>query len=170
MSYLKELKARRKVASIAIFFGLIEFIYPQQTTAYGIRTITVDAHEAIYRDLRLTGNNSSLLTCERLPEVPDRPVKKTIIATVTAYSSSIDETDGDPFTTASGSKTHAGVVAYNYLPFGSKVRIPGTTGNKTFIVQDRLRAGASQYHFDIWMPSKAEAKQWGVKVLKIEVL
>src|SRR3989338_8592683 len=40
------------------------------------------------------------------------------VMTLTAYSSSADETDSTPFITASGSKTRHGVVASNDLPFG----------------------------------------------------
>lgn len=105
-----------------------------------------------------------------LPEIDLRPAKKTIKLSVTAYSSSLDECDGDPFTTASGEKVRDGIIAYNNLPFGTKVRFPEKFGDKVFTVTDRMAAGKGKYIADIWMPSKQEAKQWGVKILKMEIL
>lgn len=106
----------------------------------------------------------------RLPEVEDQPVRRVIRLTVTAYSSTVDQTDGDPFTTASGSRVRDGIIAYNYLPFGTRVRFPDIFGDKVFVVQDRLNARAGQYLADIWMPSREQAKQWGHKVLRMEIL
>ena len=37
---------------------------------------------------------------------------------LTAYSSSVDETDDTPFITASGKHVRDGIVATNFLPFG----------------------------------------------------
>ncbi|MDP3964523.1 MAG: 3D domain-containing protein [bacterium] len=107
---------------------------------------------------------------ERLPEIPDRVAKKSILLTVTAYSSSPDETQGDPFITASGKRTSKGTVAYNHLPFGTKVRMPDVFGEQIFRVEDRLPTGAGLHHVDMWMPSKQEAKQWGVRVVRMEIL
>ncbi|MFH1543177.1 MAG: 3D domain-containing protein [Patescibacteria group bacterium] len=105
-----------------------------------------------------------------LPQVKNRQARHTITLTVTAYSSSVDECDSDPFTTASGEKVRDGIIAYNFLPFGAKVRFPEKFGDKVFTVTDRMAAYKGKYIADIWMPSKNEAKQWGVKVLKMEIL
>ncbi|MBU0612564.1 3D domain-containing protein [Patescibacteria group bacterium] len=107
---------------------------------------------------------------EQLPIAGKREAKKTFYLTVTAYSSTVDQCDGDPFTTASGETVHDGIIAYNYLPFGTKVRFPEMFPEKVFEVQDRLRAGASTYLADLWMETREEAIQWGAKVLKIEIL
>ena len=106
----------------------------------------------------------------RLPEVERRPAKRVIRLTVTAYSSTVDQTDGDPFTTASGTQVRDGIIAYNYLPFGTRVRFPDIFGDKVFVVQDRLNARAGTYLADIWMPSREQAIQWGHKVLRMEIL
>jgi 3D (Asp-Asp-Asp) domain-containing protein len=107
---------------------------------------------------------------EQLPLAGEREAKKSFYLTVTAYSSTVDQCDGDPFTTASGETVHDGIIAYNHLPFGTKVRFPEIFPGKVFEVQDRLRAGAGIYHADIWMGSREEAIQWGARVIKIEVL
>ncbi len=147
--------------------ALLEFIYPRSVAAE-IGT-ALSQPEMDEQPVALVSSNQPEIVC-KLPEIADRPARKTLRATVTAYSSSIDETDSDPFTTASGAKTHSGIIAYNHLPFGTRIRFPEIYGDKIFVVEDRLRAGASRTHFDIWLPSKMEAKQWGVKTLVIEIL
>lgn len=159
--------------------ALIEFVYPHSVLGQRADSILRLGDELAYQEIPAVVTFGEVVSrnrvCEnndacRLPEVPSRPSKKSFYVTVTAYSSSVDETDSDPFTTASGSKTRLGVAAYNHLPFGSKFRLPDKFGDRVFTIEDRLRAGAGKYHVDIWMPSKAEAKQWGVKVVKIEIL
>ena len=88
---------------------------------------------------------------------------------VTAYTSHPWETDSTPFTTASGVKVRDGIIAANFLPFGTLVRFPDYFGNKVFEVQDRMNP-RYYYQADIWMPNKEEAKAFGRKILKIEIL
>lgn len=107
-----------------------------------------------------------------LPQVTDKQYKvaKTIRLTVTAYSSTVDQTDSDPFTTASGERVADGIIAYNFLPFGTKVRFPERFGNKIFVVEDRLRTGHGHYIADMWMPSRQQAQQWGARILTMEIV
>lgn len=86
--------------------------------------------------------------------------------TITAYSSSVDETDSTPFITASNTRTRDGVVAANFLPFGTKVKIPELFGDKVFVVEDRMHRRFSD-RLDIWFPSKGEAKQFGKRKAQI---
>lgn len=86
---------------------------------------------------------------------------------VTAYSSTPDQTDDTPFITASGAFVRDGIVAANFLPFGTKVRIPEAFGEKTFVVEDRMKHNNS---LDIWFPTREEARAFGVKSLKMEIL
>src|SRR3989344_4334376 len=60
--------------------------------------------------------------------------------TITAYSSRPEETDSTPFIAASGKRVFDGMVAANWLPLGTKVRIPELYGNKIFVVEDRMHA------------------------------
>ncbi|MFA6909114.1 MAG: hypothetical protein WC289_04495 [Patescibacteria group bacterium] len=109
---------------------------------------------------------------ERLPlnaDKPREPATRTVYLSITAYSSTPDQTDGDPFTTASGSTVRDGIIAANFLPIGTRVRIPDYYGDKIFIVEDRMNA-RYWYMADIWMPSRQEAKEWGVRYTKLEVL
>lgn len=105
-----------------------------------------------------------------LPDVAQYEIKKTIRLTVTAYSSTVDQTDGDPWTTASGATVRDGIIAHNVLPFGTRVRFPDVFGEKVFIVQDRLSPRKGYYIADIWMPTREQAKAWGAPILKMEVL
>lgn len=96
----------------------------------------------------------------------DTKIVKTLI---TAYSSTVDQTDDTPFITASGSYVRPGIVAANFLPFGATIRIPGIFGNQIFVVEDRLHEKNSD-QIDIWMTTEKEALEFGVKISEIEIL
>ena len=95
---------------------------------------------------------------------------KTIKVVVTAYSSTPDQTDTTPFTTASGKSVKDGVIANNLLAFGTKVKIPSLYGDKIFVVEDRMNKRMGNNRFDIWMPEKDLAINFGVKTAEIQVL
>ena len=98
--------------------------------------------------------------------LPAVEVPKHFTAEVTAYSSSPDETWGDPFITASGREVHDGLVACpRRFPFGTRFRI----GSRIYTCWDRLHP-RFDHRFDIWKPSKQEALKFGRRVLVIEAL
>lgn len=101
------------------------------------------------------------------PKSGDSVIKQKI--TVTAYSSTPDQTDDSPFITANGTVVHDGIVAANFLKFGTRVRFPTLYGDKVFVVTDRMNVRYN-YHLDIWMPSRESAKQFGVKYVDVEIL
>lgn len=88
-------------------------------------------------------------------------------ATVTAYTSSVDETDENPFETASGSTVSRGTLACpSKYPFGTVVVING----KHYICEDRMnKRYRDTERFDIWKETKADAFAWGKKELQIKV-
>lgn len=92
---------------------------------------------------------------------------------ITAYSSTREQTDATPCITANGFNVcrhnTENVIAANFLPFGTRVKIPELFGEKEFIVQDRMNARYSN-RVDIWMTSRQKAKQFGVKRAHIIVL
>lgn len=92
---------------------------------------------------------------------------------VTAYSSTKDQTDSSPCTTANGFDVCANgaenVIAANFLPFGTKVQFPEYFGDRVFVVQDRMHRRFSN-RVDIWMKTRTAAKQFGVKHLKMVVV
>jgi len=99
------------------------------------------------------------------------PVSKTSVRTVivTAYSSTPDQTDDSPFITANGAYVRDGIVAANFLPFGTKVKFPEYSGDKIYTVEDRM-AKKNSRKIDIWMSSRSEAINFGVKNLAYEVV
>jgi len=90
--------------------------------------------------------------------------------TVTAYSSTEWETQGDPFVTASGKRVEDGIVANNFLAFGTEIKLPEIFGDKTFTVQDRMHFRKSDYHFDVWFPSHKQALNFGAQTSEIEIV
>jgi len=100
----------------------------------------------------------------------NQKVAKTIKVVLTAYSSTPDQTDDDPFITASGKTVADGIVANNMLPMGTKIRIPELYGDKVFVVEDRMNRRKSDYHVDIWFPERQLAVNFGVKTANIEIL
>ena len=88
---------------------------------------------------------------------------------ITAYSSVPEETDDTPFITASGSYVRFGVVAANWLPIGTAVRIPEFFGKQVFIVEDRMNKRHDD-KLDVWFPTKEAAINFGKRVAKIEVI
>jgi 3D (Asp-Asp-Asp) domain-containing protein len=102
-------------------------------------------------------------------EGKDRVARK-IKMIITGYSSTVWETQGNPFITASGKRVRDGIIANNLLPFGTKVKIPSLFGDKVFVVEDRMNSKKGYYHADIWFPSREQALKFGAKIAEVEVL
>ena len=89
--------------------------------------------------------------------------------TVTAYSSTFDQTDDSPFIMASGKYVYDGAIAANFLSIGTKVRFPEKYGDKIFTVEDRMNK-RYDYRMDIWMETRQEAQSFGLRKLKYEIV
>lgn len=102
-----------------------------------------------------------------LPQNKDLPYY-TMYTTATAYSSTVDQCDGDPFTAAWGNHVYWGMIASNYFPRGTKIQIPQYFGNKMFSTEDTMN---KRYYnrIDIWMTDRQQAKNWGAKYIEIRV-
>lgn len=103
------------------------------------------------------------------PEEKNFQITKAYLVRATAYSSTVDQTDDSPFVTASGTYVRDGIIAANFLPFGTQVRIPGVFGDKIFIVEDRMNK-RYWHNIDVWFPDRQLAKEFGVKNITIEVI
>jgi len=119
-------------------------------------------------EIAMIEENSFLPLSEHLNPQP-QPVRE-IQVIVTGYSSTIDQTDLDPFITAAGTWVRDGIVANNYLLMGTKIRMPELYGDKVFVVEDRMSWTKGNYQIDIWFPSYWEALNFGAKRTYIEVL
>jgi len=111
----------------------------------------------------LLAQNSPLL---RMPKEDTH--KKVIKILITGYSSSFEETDETPLITASGNYVRPGIVAANFLPFGTKIRLPKIFGDQIFIVEDRLHENYND-RIDVWFPNKEEALKFGAKISEVEI-
>lgn len=104
------------------------------------------------------------------PAAPIKPATSRIIyVTVTAYSSTPDQTDDTPFITASGARVRDGIIAANFLRFGAKVKFPDYSGDKIYEVTDRMNARYPN-RADIWMATREAALDFGIRTLKMEIL
>lgn len=92
---------------------------------------------------------------------------------VTAYNSLPEQTDSTPCITADGfnvcSHNTEDVIAANFLPFGTRVRIPDYFGTRVFTVHDRMNERYNN-RIDVWMREKSDAKNFGARYLKIEIV
>jgi len=143
---------------LAIFADLL---FPKATAA-----------DSMVPSFTAIGNEAVLEIMESEPahlvRAEDKEPKKVIYVTMTAYSSTPDQTDDSPFITANGTWVHDGTLAANFLPFGTKVRLPDYSGDKVYVVEDRMNQRYT-YRADIWMETREAAKQFGVKYLKMEI-
>jgi 3D (Asp-Asp-Asp) domain-containing protein len=108
-------------------------------------------------------------TLNSLTPAVQREERYSTVRMVTAYSSTPDQTDDTPFITANGTRVRDGIIAANWLKFGTRVRIPEMYGDKIFIVTDRMHPRFDE-RVDIWMETREEAIVFGARRLTIEVL
>ena len=87
----------------------------------------------------------------------------------TGYNSEVAQTDDSPFIAADGTHVYDGMVAANFLKFGTKIMIPEYFGNKVFTVHDRMNRRYWE-RVDVWFPEKPQALKWGVRTVKIVIL
>lgn len=108
-----------------------------------------------------------------LPEAAELDVYWSGYYSMTAYNSLAGQTDSTPCITANGfNLCEHGIedsVAANFLRFGTKIRIPELFGDKVFVVRDRMNKRYTN-RVDIWMKSYENARDFGLKYAKIEVL
>ncbi|MDE2001685.1 MAG: hypothetical protein KGI60_03945 [Patescibacteria group bacterium] len=120
----------------------------------------------------LAGNSLPSSTPETLVFSPAQTAPDattTLSVTVTAYSSTVSQTDSTPFIAASGKHVYDGIIAANFLPFGTKVKIPALFGDKIFTVDDRMNRRYPD-RVDVWFPTTSQAKHFGIKKTDIVII
>jgi 3D (Asp-Asp-Asp) domain-containing protein len=119
-------------------------------------------------------DNNGQVENGHLPQNDGLEEKYSITAVITAYNSDIGQTDNSPCITANGfdlcKHGQEDSVAINGMKMGTRVRIPELFGDRVFVVRDRMNARYSSDRVDVWMISRSDAKKFGVKVAKLEVL
>ena len=97
-------------------------------------------------------------------------VRSSMSVLATAYSSTPDQTDSTPFITASNTQVRHGIIATNDLPIGTQVKLPELYGDEVFVVEDRMNQRYTGKHrIDIWMSERADAKNFGVRNVNMEI-
>jgi 3D (Asp-Asp-Asp) domain-containing protein len=108
----------------------------------------------------------------KLPKAEDASPRRTFTIPITAYSSDPWQTDDTPCIAARGfdlcEHDEEDVVAANFLPMGTKLRIPELYGDRVFTVVDRMNE-RYWYRMDLWKREKSDAKAFGIKYATIEV-
>lgn len=100
---------------------------------------------------------------------PEPQPKRIFNGSLTAFTSTVAETDASPFTTASGAHVADGIVAANCLAFGTKIKIPALFGDKIFVVEDRLAKWHGCNSVDLWFPNRPAAFQFGHRYAEVQV-
>ncbi len=136
---------------------------PLLTADFKAKTDFPNDYSGYFNDAVIAGNPILI------SEIQAKKQRQTLIAVATAYSSEPEQTDNTPFITASGSYVRDGVAASNFLPFGTKFRMPELFGNRVFVVEDRMHSRYDD-RVDIWFPEEKEAIKFGIKRTKVEIL
>ena len=119
--------------------------------------------------LKIEPRISAVIVEEEKPLIKKYEVLEVINTTLTGYSSTVDQTNSQPFITASGAWVRDGIVATNFLPFGTQIRIPRYFGDKIFVVKDRMNQRHNN-RVDIWFSSRQQALNFGIKHSYIEIV
>ena len=118
----------RRVFQVALVALVAQFVFPHFTLAQAAPEILVQTSDVtiilpIGQPLTPTVPLARAIPAPKPPKPAPKVVRvKTVV--MTAYSSTRDQPDGDPFTTASGAKVKDGIIAMNGVPFGTKLRFP----------------------------------------------
>jgi len=123
------------------------------------------------KEVSTTNQQNSLMVIggDSLMGINESLLPKMTKVVLTGYSSTPDQTDDTPFITASNTRVRDGVVAANFLAFGTKVKIPAIFGDKVFTVEDRM-AKKHNDKIDIWFPERHLAKNFGIKEAEVVIL
>jgi len=151
-------RVKNGLFALAVVVVFLEMCFPQYTYAQMVNLPAIQ-HEEI--------NLAAPL--EIAPAEVFKP-KVTKLVSMTAYSSTVDQCDSTPFITANGSRVRDGIVAANFVPFGTKIKIPSLYGDKIFTVEDRMNRRFDK-RVDIWMNTRQEAIIFGFKQqIEIEIV
>ena len=148
---------------IAVFVASLSFVIPPVTRA---AASAVAPSRAVA--LEVSAMQNATAPFGNLPKAGLGEPTYTMKVTATAYNSEVGQTDDTPFITASGTTVRHGVIAANFLPIGTMVKIPDLYGDQIFTVEDRMNPRYDK-RVDIWMVERSEAIQFGVRTIAIEV-
>ena len=130
-----------------------------QSSAYLRQNQVTSSFQAMLTD----ANAGSLNSAQGNPD-------QIVHAVITAYTSTPDQTDDSPFIAATGKRVYDGMIAANWLPFGTQIKIPSVYGDKIFTVDDRMNRRYGYGRLDVWLDAtKTDARKFGVKRVDVEI-
>ena len=133
---------------------------------------SMEGNRNIIKEINIFSNFSKIKN--KLPESEALEVSYTRNVVFTAYNSEVGQCDSTPCITANGfNLCEHGIedtIAMNGIKMGTKIRVPELFGDQIFVVRDRMNSRYGSDRGDVWMLEKQEAKEFGVKLAKIEVL
>lgn len=157
------LKNAKKLVILLIFALCMNFLF------FSLPVLASAAKEVV----DIVNINEPSKQISVIAEEPKIAVKSVSTHSATAYNSDPAQTDSTPCITANGFDVcKHGVedtIAANFLPFGTKVRMPELYGDRVFVVRDRMNSRYTS-RVDIWMLRKVDARKFGVQKIVIEVL
>lgn len=167
----------KKIIISFVFLVVFEFVgFPLPVLASQAVCDTDNNPDAVNEPVAIdipTTNSDSMGATNSLPLNIDLGIARTDYRIITAYSSEVSQCDGDPCHTAMGFNlcTYGieDTIAANFLPFGAKVRLPELFGNRIFIVRDRMNSRFND-RIDVWLKNSEQARHFGLKVSKVEIL
>lgn len=170
----------RMIATILALISIILVFFPTKTEAISFKSVFLALATPVFA-LPNTSEVAQAPTTT-FPVADDRDPIRTYTCIATAYSSEVAQTDDTPCIPANGYNLckhydEEGVrntIAINFLPFETKVRLPELFDDKVFVVRDRMNA---KYNYDrigycrldVWMPTREEAVQFGVRRVTMEI-
>jgi 3D (Asp-Asp-Asp) domain-containing protein len=163
-------KLRKLIKKSPVEFTLL--VLMTVVLGYGVLPTAVMADEKIGDTsliaLKIEAMQNTMKPYGVLPKADLRGPSYTITVPSTAYNSEVGQTDSTPFITASGTTVRPGVIAANFLPIGTRIKIPKYYGEQVFVVEDRMNARYNK-RIDIWMTEHSDAIAWGIRNVEIEV-
>ena len=160
------------INKMLIVFGFVMVLaIPSITHAQVIMIDGVDLSNLTLENNEIKINKS---VSTQLPVVSSKKPVAIVNMVITAYTSQVAQTDDSPCITASGmdvcERGAEDIVAtnFNWLPFGTKLKIPELFGDRVFIIHDRMNSRYSK-RVDVWMKSYADAVKFGKKYTAVEI-
>jgi len=170
------LSRRKRVVLLIIITCVFQFLlFHSPVLAEEAISQENDSEEMVFAS-PLTKDSAIDEEAAKFAKATTTPVVKVIRTSthsMTAYNSEAAQTDGSPCITANGFNVckHGieDTVAANFLPMGTKIRIPDLFGDKIFTVRDRMNKRYGE-RVDVWMINRSDALKFGVRKAKIEVV
>jgi 3D (Asp-Asp-Asp) domain-containing protein len=188
MNYPKNLIfSKKKATPLALYAVLISAIWQvlsphmvlasvEITSAVELQAPAIASHPLLQQLRWQAASDNDVVekTPSRFPQAATAKPRKAVTLAVSAYTSDVAQTDGDPCTTASGlnvcERNAEDIIAtnYRYLPFGTPVRIPELFGDRVFYIHDRMNKRYTAT-VDVWMKDIADARKFGRQTAIVEI-